>query len=115
MALVMALFTIRKMPTAASSTHIPSGSARRVRIAMCAASVLQRDFPPTKESRVDKAQHQVGVRDGRLDSAAPIAGRAGIRARAAWSDIEAPPSSIQAIEPPPAPIEWISIIGIATR
>ena len=62
----------------------------------------------------EPAEHQVGVGDGRLGAAAAVAGRTGHRAGALRADAQRLPVSTRAIEPPPVPTSWMSIIGIWT-
>ena len=59
----------------------------------------------------EPAEHEVGVGDGRLGAAAAVADRARLRARALRPDMQARRPSTRAIEPPPVPTSWMSIIG----
>ena len=89
----------------------PSGSAMRVCDRRVARPRRSSCMPAAEEERrVEVAEHQVGVGDGRLGAAAAVAGGPGIGARAAPGRRSSSPSaSTRAIEPPPAPISIMSI------
>ena len=73
--------------------------------------------PAAEEAPVgQEPEHEIGVGHRRLRAAAPVAGGAGVGARrSAGPTCSMPPASTRAIEPPPAPIVWMSIIGRAIR
>ncbi len=75
---------------------------------------VERHLAAEEALGVEAAEHDVRVGDRRLVAAAAVAGRAGHGAGAAGPTRKAPASSIQAIEPPPAPIVWMSNIGTST-
>ena len=60
----------------------------------------------------DAAEHHIGVGYRRQCAAAPVAGRARIGAGALRADHQHATASMRAIEPPPAPMVRMSIIGI---
>ena len=60
--------------------------------------------------RVQGLQHHVGVGDGRFGVAAPVTGRTGISARAAWPNLEQTAVHV-GDGAPPAPTVWMSSIG----
>ncbi len=66
---------------------------------------------PEEEVRVVVAEREVRVGHGRLDAAAPVAGRPGIGPRRARPDLEEAHLVDGAIDPPPAPISIMSITG----
>ena len=99
------------MPSAASVSERPSGSATfsdRL-LGEVAARLEAAALALGAEGRLggDVAEHEVGVGHRRLGAAAVVAGRARAAEPALCGPTRRPPpsSSIQAIEPPPAPIE----------
>ena len=73
-------------PRSASSFSGVGDASRRCRArAPSASSVIS---PPRKLSRIEPAEHDVGVGDGRLGAAAAVADRAGIGAGALRPDLE---------------------------
>ena len=92
-----------------SRRRSPSSSTR------CSAFGLLEPDGATKEVvRVETTQHEIGVGHGDLLASRVIADRAG-SAPALWGRPGGDrPLSIQAIEPPPAPMVVRSIVGVAT-
>ena len=106
----MLALAMRITPSAASSTVTPSASGDR-RHRLPRQIDTDCDLAAEKVIRVDAAGDQVGVGDGRLGATLAVAGRARHRAGTPGPTLRAPPASIQAMLPPPAPISTISTIG----
>ena len=68
--------------------------------------------PPRKWSALKIAQHQVGVGDGRILSAASITDGPGTEPALCGPTLSRPRSLIEAMLPPPAPISIISTEGM---
>ena len=85
MAPTMLLSTMARMPRAAASTLMPSGSAMRWRIAVRARLDIEREAAAEQVGR-QVAEREMGVRDGRLDAAAAVADGARHGARALRPD-----------------------------
>ena len=82
------------------------GDARFER-APCAFGV-ELDLAAEKTVGAEAPEDEVGIGDGGLGAVEPVADRAGRGARAFR------PNMPRAIEPPPVPTSWMSIIGIYT-
>ena len=97
--------------TSAASTDEPERIRDLVASALCAVSTSSRMSPPRKGG-AEPAEHEIGVGNGRLSAAEPIADRTRQRAGAFRPD----PQRIAGLEtsdqPPPVPTSWMSIIGI---
>ena len=76
------------MPFAASTTASPSGFAQRSSIARARAVDVEGDLAAEEVARVEPAEHEVRVGDGRLGAAAAVADRPGIGARALRPDAQ---------------------------
>ena len=74
---------------------------------------IERQAAAGEARRVDPAEHDVGIGDGRRAAAAAVAGRARARSRRSPARPRSGASHrARAIEPPPAPISTISITGM---
>ncbi len=69
----------------------------------CARRVVELARAAEKVVGIEIAEHEIGVGDGGERPAMAVAGRARDRAGALRSDLNIPPASTWAIEPPPAP------------
>lgn len=103
---------MRMMPSAACSTVRPSGLAIFASIA-ARGGFLHLHPPAEQRDGIEPVQDDVGIRQRDLGAAAAIGDRAGIGTRAVRAD-SAPASSIQAMDPPPAPMTYTSTIGVRT-
>ena len=72
----MLLSAMRTMASAVSSTRLAELSRRSAAIACARGLGVERHAAAEEVVRVDAAEHQVGVGDGRLGAAAAVAGRA---------------------------------------
>ena len=86
--------------------HMREDSLRR------RADVETRELVADRAFRVDAAEHHVGVGQRRARVAAAVAGRPGSEPALSGPTWRRPPLSTLAIEPPPAPIVVISIMGV---
>src|SRR4029077_14875699 len=77
-------------------------------------SLVEHHAPANKEVRIVVAEHGVGIRHGRLGAAAPVAGRPGSAPAECGPTRSNPTSSIETIDPPPAPISIMSITAALT-
>ena len=79
-----------------------------------AASTSSANLPPAKRARIDPAEHEIGVGDGRRRAAAAVARGPGSAPALSGPTLRRSSWSTRAIEPPPAPISTISITGMRT-
>ena len=91
---MVALIT-RWMPSAACSTGIPRGRAIFCSIACDASSRLELHRTAGEVIGIDIAEHDGGIGDGRIDTAAAITCGAGLGTGGAWTD----PQRARRIEP----------------
>ena len=75
---------------------------------------VQRHLAAEEVRGVEAAEHQVGIGDGRRGAAAAVAGGAGAAPALRGPTRSAPPASIHASLPPPAPTSTRSITGVRT-
>ena len=106
-------FATRTMASAACMGSSPSGSADM----LCDSGLRRLDIQARKLAAdgtlcIDAPQHNIGVGERRTSIALPVAtgpGREPALSGPTWSSL---PASTWAIDPPPAPIVVISIIGV---
>ena len=86
----MFALAMRMMPAAAASTDMPRRLGDPLGARPSAPPPLSTSIaPPRNRSGCRPAQHDVGVRDGRLGAAPSVRGGAGVRTRAVRSDVQA--------------------------
>ena len=106
---------IRKTPAAASISVMPSGSAMTLLHGRARLLLVHLHLAAQEEVLVEVAQDEVGVGHRGLLAAQAVAHGPGSEPAEAGPTFSIPPASIQAIEPPPAPMVWMSNIGLAIR
>ena len=84
-------------------------SGRRLRLSAAGVELPAVELAP--EIEVEATEDRLGVGRRRPRPAAPVAGRPGSAPALAGPTWRMPPTSTRAIEPPPAPIVWMSIAG----